>query len=308
MLIFNRETNKGKTYITQKEDSDNLYTEKANAFNTWFELHSTELELYLKDRNSFDGSRFTETYLKVYENTLHRGTEIGNGMGFFLSAYFRIAMNDIKFESRYQDLPSYVEHESIDDVELHELQEINDIQVKQIFEYVYSRYSLKDYEIFKMYINLQPAISYHSLAKITGLKYWYVQRVISKVINDLKENRAKIESRQVYNMETNTEKIELTETYNFSTDYDTLWDIRLQSSYTVICTVNINEIEYIANMTPNGEIFDSGNCYSDFEGVSKTEFLRKCDSLKVKYIMPYELDKKTKKKTKRTKSDEQIDI
>lgn len=298
LTVFNKETNEGKTYITQKDNVEIFYTDKVKTFNQWFEFNSHYLEQYLKTRDKFDGGTYTEAYLKIRDNILYRGTDIGNYKGFFLSSYFRIMLNDRMYQNRYQELPDYVEIESVNTESLEELEEANTVFEKKIFEYVYSFYSLQEYEIFKMYINLKPAISYHSLAKIVGQKYWYIQRLISRIVKDINDNKKKIENREVYNMGTKGDSIELTQSYSFSTDYEALWELRKKTSHTIICTVRIDRFEYVASMTPNGEIFDSGNCYSSFEGMSKSEFVKSCANINVKYIIPDTIARIKRLKTK----------
>lgn len=298
LTVFNKETNEGKTYITQKDNVDILYTDKAESFNKWFESNSHYLEQYLKNRGRFDGGTYTEAYLKIYDNILYRGTEIGNYKGFFLSSYFRIMLNDKVYQNRFCELVSYNEKDNQDSELYREIDEANTELERKIFEYVYSFYSLQEFEIFKMYINLQPAISYTSLAEITGLKYWYIQRLVSKIIKDIKINKKKIENGEVYFMEEKRDLVELAQSYSFSTDYEALWELRQRESHTIICTVSLNNFEYVANMTPKGEIFDSGNCYSNFEGLSKSEFVEECKAISVKYIIPDTIARIKRLKTK----------
>lgn len=302
LTVFNKETNEGKTYITQKDDIDLLYACKADSFNKWFESNSYYLEQYLKNKDRFDGGIFTEAYLKIYENILYKGNDITNYKGFFLSSYFRVMLNDNVYQNRFCELVSYNEKDNIDSEYYREIDEANTELERNILEYVYSFYSLQEYELFKMYINLQPAISYKALAKITAQKYWFIQSLVSKITQDIKNNKKKIENREVYNMETKGDSIILSRSYSFSTDYEALWELRKRASHTIICTVSVSNFEYVANMTPNGEIFDSGNCYSNFEGLSKSEFVEECKAINVKYIIPDAIARikrlKTKNKTK----------
>ncbi len=301
LTIFNKETNEGKTYLTKKDEIDLLYACRAESFNKWFESSSHELEQYLKNRGRFDGGVFTEAYLKVFENILYRGNDVGNYKGFFLSSYFRILLNDSVYQNRFCELTNYDEKDDTDIEHYTDIDEANRSFEKNIFEYVYSFYPLSEYEIFKTYINNQPTISYKSLAEITGQKYWYVQRIVSTIIQDIKENKEKIKNREVYNMETKGKSRELTKSYSFSTDYETLWELRKRANHIIICTVSVNSLVYVANMTPNGEIFDSGTVYTNFEGVSKTEFIQSCEVIDVKYITPDISDEKSKQsKNKKT--------
>jgi len=286
LTVFNRDTNKGKTYNTQKDSSDLLYACKAEDFNAWFKINSHELEQYFKDRNRYDGNAFTETYLRVYENILHNGNDISNYKGFFLHSYFRVLLNYKAYQNRFLELTPYSEKGDIDLNYYKELDNENTVLERKIFEYVYSFYSIQEYEIFKMYINLQPATSYKSLAKITGQKYWYIQRIISTVLLDVRENKEKIKSGEIYHMNNEKPIKQLDQSYMFCKDYEALWNLRVRTNYSVICIVEIKGFKCVANMTPNGEIYAGDICYSDFEGISKSEFMKQCEELNVEFIKP----------------------
>lgn len=58
-----------------------------------------------------------------------------------------------------------------------------------IFGYIYNNYNIRDFELFKMYITLKPAVNYLSLSNITGLKAHNIQRTISKIKKDIRHNR-----------------------------------------------------------------------------------------------------------------------
>lgn len=285
LTVFNRETNEGKTY-TQKGEIDVLFAGKAEEFNSWFNANYFELEQYFKNRNRYDGAIFSDTYLNVYENILYRGGEISNYKGLFLTAYFRNMLNSMERQNRFLELAPYHEKSENDSEYYKEIDEANTRLERKIFEYVYSFYSLQEYEIFKMYINLQPAISYRSLSKIIGQKYWYIQRIISNILLDIRTKKEKIKSGEIYHMNNDRPIKQLDQSYLFSRDYETLWSLRMRTNYSVICIVNENGSKCVANMTPNGEIFAGETCYSDFEGVSKSEFIKQCEELSVEFIKP----------------------
>lgn len=285
MLVFNRTTNEGKTY-TKKDSTDILFASKAQDFNSWFEVNSRDLLQYFKKIDRYDGAIFSDTYLKVYENILYRGGEVGNYKGLFLTAYFRIQLNERIYQNRFLELAPCHEKDDIDSDYHKEIEEANTEIERKIFEYVYSFYPLKDYEIFKMYINLQPAINYESLSKIVGIKYWSLFRLVSGIKKDIAKNYRKIISGEIYYKMETIQIRELDISYIFIKDYELLWTYRIWGNYTVICTVEVDGFRQIANMTPYGEIFAGDTCYSDFEGVSKSEFIKQCEELKVEFIKP----------------------
>lgn len=282
LTVFNRETNEGKTY-TQKNEIDVLFACKAEGFNSWFQKNYSWLEQYLKNKNRYDGGIFSDTYLKIYENILFRGGEVGNYKGLFLTAYFRNLLNSKVYHNRFIELPTHLE----DELEETEYQESKESKISEkIFEFVYSFYPLKEYEIFKMYINLQPAINYESLSKIVNIGYWTLFRIVSRIKKNIASNYNKIISGEIYHMNNDKPIKQLDQSYLFCRDYETLWSLRMRSNYSVICIVDENGSKCVANMTPNGEIFAGDTCYSDFEGVSKSEFIKQCEELSVEYIKP----------------------
>lgn len=285
LTIFNRETNEGKIY-TQKDSIDILFACKAEAFNIWFESNYYELEQYFKNKQGYDGNLLTETYLRVYENILHRGNDVKNYKAFFIHAYYRILLNDKVYQNRFCELSPCYERNDIDSEYHQDIEEANKTLERKIFEFVYSFYPIQEYEIFKMYINLQPSVSYKSLAKITGYKYWYIQRIVSTIKEDITQNKDRIKTGEIYHMNNDKPIKQLDQSYIFCKDYETLWSLRIRSNYTIICIVDVKGSKSVANMTPNGEIFSSDNCFSDFEGISKSEFIKQCEELGVEYIKP----------------------
>jgi len=288
ITIHNKGANEGKTYITQKDNVEHLHTDKVVVFNKWFEANYKDLERYLKGRNRFDGSLLSDAYLRIHDNILYRGTDIENYKGFFLSTYFRLLLDNEVDKNEFSELFSSLEKD-ITIAEHTNEQEDNTGIKEKIFEYVYSFYSLQDFEIFKMYINMQRdgyQFSLRSLSKIINKRFWTVFRIVSGIKKDIIKNYDKILSGGVYYMNDDTPTKQLDKSYLLSRDYDTLWILRTKRSYTVICTVDKNGSKCVANMTPFGEIFAGETCYSDFEGISKSEFIKQCDELGVEYIKP----------------------
>ncbi|MFV0468490.1 MAG: hypothetical protein ACK5MK_06140, partial [Dysgonomonas sp.] len=54
---------------------------------------------------------------------------------------------------------------------------------------VYANYDLREFELFKMYVSLKPAVNYDSLSEITQVKAYSIQRIVSKIKKDIQENQ-----------------------------------------------------------------------------------------------------------------------
>ncbi|MDR2951555.1 MAG: hypothetical protein LBV71_20385 [Prevotella sp.] len=191
MLLFNtNRSNKGKKYFKKKEGvQDVVYAEKAEAFNVWFVENNKEVIQYLTVRNYFDCDVFSESYLKMYENILYTGTNVENYRYYFVRSYFTNLMaNGIK-QNRYCELLPHYDKADTDTQYFAELQDKQQKLEKDIFDYVYKNYSIRDFELFKMYINLKPAINYASLADITGIREHNIQRAISKIKKGVRANK-----------------------------------------------------------------------------------------------------------------------
>ena len=65
-----------------------------------------------------------------------------------------------------------------------------------IMQYVYDNYDIRDFELFKMYISLKPAINYTSLSEITGVKAHNIQRAISRIKKGVLANKEFAERRR----------------------------------------------------------------------------------------------------------------
>lgn len=201
--------NRGKKYFIRGRDDVNpkkLYTEEANAFADWFGANYDRLKRDVRGANEADEDTFSETYLRIYELIMYTGREIRDYKAFFHRAYYTNFVQRATQEQRYCNFFEHVEVESSsgqmahhgvptkaqleeDDQQCVNEMERNITQLEgDIMEYVYGKYDLRDFEIFKMYMNLKPAINYHALSKMTGLKYHRIQTMISKIVVDVKSH------------------------------------------------------------------------------------------------------------------------
>lgn len=189
MLLFDtKKSNKGKTYA-RKADIDAVFAEKAEEFNSWFKSNSKELVSYLTGKNYYDCDSFNEAYLKIYDLILFSGIEIGNYKAYYLRSYFTL-LQDVKvYQNRFCELLPNADKADLETDYIYQLEaEIRCLE-NDIFQYIYSKYDLQDFELFKMYVSLKPAVNYVTLAKITGVKSHNIQRIISKIKKDIRSNK-----------------------------------------------------------------------------------------------------------------------
>ncbi len=122
------------------------------------------------------------------EKLLFTGEKIDDYRAYFHRSYYTNYILDKTRESRYVPLPSYT------NLEAHHSNpyEREWMQTKlelDIFDYVYDRYELREFELFKMYISLKPAINYHTLAQITHVQVHNIQRIVSRILSDIRSNK-----------------------------------------------------------------------------------------------------------------------
>lgn len=184
--------NKGKKYFVRGRDDQNLdmlYAEHAERFATWFAHNMLATRMQLLNRAVYDDDVLSETYLRIYEIILYTGRQIKDYASYFHRAYFTNFIQLATKENRYIELfANYDVEEDEDSVYFEEIEAANRRLEGDIMSYVYDKYSLNEFEIFKMYINLKPAIGYHQLAELTNLKYNVIQSIISSIMRDVKNH------------------------------------------------------------------------------------------------------------------------
>lgn len=180
--------NKGKKYL-RKNDIDIVFAVKAEEFNKWMSQKYNSVVCFLKEKNIFDGDVFNDTYEKTYDKILYSDIVGNDYRGYFQRAYYTNYINSKAQNNRLVELLPHHEKYNID------TDYFDDIEKKQfklkadIMDYVYSNYDLREYEIFKMYVNLKPAVNYKTLADIVGLKYHHIQSIIAKIKIDIQNNK-----------------------------------------------------------------------------------------------------------------------
>ena len=190
--------NRGKKYIMRgKHDQTPCEggEERALKFKQWFEQHFDSLVRELIHKELYDCDVMNDTYLRMYENLMYGGAEIDNYRSYFIRSVFTNVIQGNVKASRYVSLtPSY---DAVDGERYnHELERKQIVLSEDIFDYVYNRYKIREFELFKMYVSLKPAVNYQVLADITKLKAYQIQGTISKIKKDICRNRDFVKRRK----------------------------------------------------------------------------------------------------------------
>lgn len=184
--------NKGKKYLLRKNFGTIVPSEKnrrkADDFSRWIARNRNGLINFLILKNSYDEDTFSDTYLRIYEKILYTGLEMEDPKAYFHRAYYTNYIQQRTFENRYGDPLKY--DTRVDDSGNQADRERRQLILEnEIYNYVHDNYYVREFEIFKMYITLKPAINYKTLAEMTGMKAYAIQRIISKIVNDLRSQK-----------------------------------------------------------------------------------------------------------------------
>lgn len=179
--------NKGKKYL-KKDKVDLVYAKEAESFNSWISKRYRKLVSFLQEKGVFDKDVFHETYKNIYEKILYSGIEGSDYTPYFMRAYYTNFTLDKKKESRFCELLPNTDKEDIHTEYSAELEEKGIRLESDIMNHIYVSYDIREFELFKMYITLKPAVSYSTLSEITGIRIHKVQRIISKIKKDIQDN------------------------------------------------------------------------------------------------------------------------
>ena len=185
--------NRGKKYLVRNtfdfSTVDCVYAGLAEAFNEWFGRNYTLLMLQLRDKRIFNADAMNETYLRIYENILYTGLRVDNFKSYFIRSYYTNYVNDCMRSNRFCELFTNLDTQNGDDEYFASLEEKQNRLEKDIFDYVFRRYDIREFELFKMYMSLKPAVNYYSLSKMTGIKAYNIQYIVSKIKKDVRGNK-----------------------------------------------------------------------------------------------------------------------
>lgn len=221
MILGNsKKQNTGKKYITKntikKVSPENQL--KADEFKEWFGDNYNLLVKEQTRKQTLNEDILIDTFFKLYNKQQQSG-DIEDYKSYFSRAYFtNYFQNNIKEEKKkqnhiylnlidkeYEDsfnTLDVIPIEDNDDKE-HELEILNktDELLSETFQYITDKYSMQQFELFRMYMFLKPHISYKKLSDITNLSIKYISQTISTIKKDIQENQELITKRKklIYN-------------------------------------------------------------------------------------------------------------
>lgn len=212
--------NKGKKYITKntlKEVSPENQI-KADEFKEWFGSQYNILVAEQQRKQTLNEDILIDTFFKLYNKQQQSG-DIEDYKSYFSRAYFtNYFQNNIKEEKKkqnhiylnlidkeYEDsfnTLDIIPIEDNDDKE-RELEKLNktDELLNETFLYITDKYTIQQFELFRMYMFLKPHISYKKLSDITNLSIKYISQTISAIKKDIQDNQELISKRKklIYN-------------------------------------------------------------------------------------------------------------
>lgn len=184
--------NRGKKYLMRsKELPAEIPPQNRMKFDTfakWFESMNQTLVKFLKYKECFDEDVYYHTFLRMGEKILYTGLDIKDNKAYFHRAYYTNYIQSKEQANRFCTLGAYDQIDTRSH-NVHERERRQTMLEEDIFTYIYQRYNLKEFELFKMYINLKPAVNYQILSEITTLPVHIIQRIISKILKDIRSNR-----------------------------------------------------------------------------------------------------------------------
>ncbi len=211
--------NTGKKYIT-KNTTKPITPEnqiKADEFKDWFGDNYNLLVEEQRRKQTLNEDILIDTFFKLYNKQQQSG-DIEDYKSYFSRAYFtNYFQNNIKEEKKkqnhiylnlidkeYEDsfnTLDIIPIEDNDDKE-RELEILNktDELLSETFQYITDKYSMQQFELFRMYMFLKPHISYKKLSDITNLSIKYISQTISSIKKDIQDNQELITKRKKINL------------------------------------------------------------------------------------------------------------
>lgn len=212
--------NKGKKYIT-KNTTKEVTPEnqlKADEFKEWFGDNYNLLVEEQTRKQTLNEDILIDTFFKLYHKQQQQGN-IEDYKSYFCRAYFtNYFQNNIKEEKKkqnhiylnlidkeYEDSFNTLDVLPLEDNEDREqtieIQTNTDKLLTDTFQYITDKYSMQQFELFRMYMFLKPHISYKKLSDITNLSIKYISQTISTIKKDIQDNQELISKRKklIYN-------------------------------------------------------------------------------------------------------------
>lgn len=184
--------NTGKKYFLNAHKSKCKPTpenqQAAQLFTDWYGENYESILTELRQKFIYDDDIVGETFFRIYDKILYSGLRILENRAYFMRAYYTNLIQESIAQKRFSTFSSY-----FDDIDSEPYNPDLDLERQKleldIFTYVYRRYKTQEFELFKMYMNLKPAINYQILGEITNLKRHSVQAIISRIKKDVCSHR-----------------------------------------------------------------------------------------------------------------------
>lgn len=212
--------NTGKKYIT-KNTTKEVTPEnqlKADSFKEWFGDNYNLLVEEQRRKQTLNEDVLIDTFFKLYHKQQQQGN-IEDYKSYFCRAYFtNYFQNNIKEEKKkqnhiYLNLIDKEYEDSFNTLDVLPLEDNEDRErtiekqtntdklLTDTFQYITDKYSMQQFELFRMYMFLKPHISYKKLSDITNLSIKYISQTISTIKKDIQDNQELITKRKklIYN-------------------------------------------------------------------------------------------------------------
>jgi hypothetical protein len=179
--------NKGKKYlkITGKEEITVENQAKADHFKYWFGENYMRLRHELIQKDTFDEDVLNDTFLRIHDKILFGGQVVKDYKAYFHRAFFTNFMQETinlskGITSSLDGFDVMDDSDSASELIRAKMQLESDI-----LEHVRSNYSSGDYELFRMYVSLKPAVKYADLSKLTRISTSRISETILKIRRDI---------------------------------------------------------------------------------------------------------------------------
>lgn len=182
--------NTGKKYIKIKEGTE-VFPEneaKAQRFALWFGDWYERLKTELMNKSTYDEDVLNDTFMRMYDKIRFGGLDIADYKAYFHRAFFTNFMQQVFAEQQSRTTPLGLEDRMDNTGAEEELIEYKLSLEYDIFDYVYRKYPVQQFELFKMYIRLKPAINYVQLSQITKISVTSISEIISKIRRDVQRH------------------------------------------------------------------------------------------------------------------------
>jgi len=183
--------NKGKKYLKIK-GNEKITAEnqaKTDHFKDWFGENYLRLRRELIQKDTFDEDILNETFLRIHDKILYGGLVIKDYKAYFHRAFFTNYMQ-VTIDMAKGILSSIDGFDTTDNTEDDEA--LNKTKAKlevDVMDYVFKKYPVRDFELFKMYVYLKPAITYVELSDMTGLPQSRISETVGKIRRDVRNNK-----------------------------------------------------------------------------------------------------------------------